>query len=116
MSWSHWGVNPRGFRVSIAQPDEPVNCSAKRTTCIHVVSPDKVVINHEPLATTALGDRLQTMFPYERVQITEEPNIYVMADRDLEYQDVAHVIDIAYNNVNEARLILVSWTEQRRLH
>ena len=104
---------PHGFEVS--RPHNlaaPVNCSAKKTICIYVVSVDKVVVNDKQLPIAALRDTLETMYGTEGEPTVEEPNIYVIADPKLDFQDVIRVIDVTYNSVIYPKLILVTLGSQ----
>ena len=104
---------PHGFEVS--RPNNlaaPVNCSAKKTTCIYVVSVDKVVVNDKQLPIAALRDTLETMYGTEGEPMVEEPNIYVIADPNLDFQDVIRAIDVTYNSVIYPKLILVTLGSQ----
>jgi len=104
---------PHGFEVS--RPNNlaaPVNCSAKKTTCIYVVSLDKVVVNDKQLPIAALRDTLETMYGTEGQPMLEEPNIYLIADPKLDFQDVIRAIDVTYNSVGYPKLILVTLGSQ----
>ena len=103
---------PHGFEVS--RPNNlaaPVNCSAKKATCIYVVSADKVVVNDKQLPIAALRDTLETMYGTEGEPMVEEPNIYVIADPNLDFQDVIRAIDVTYS-VIYPKLILVTLGSQ----
>src|SRR5207302_10135101 len=95
----------------IAQPRKPLVSTLFRWTK-SVVSVDKVVVNDKQLPIAALRDTLETMYGTEGEPMVEEPNIYVIADPNLDFQDVIRAIDVTYNSVIYPKLILVTLGSQ----
>jgi len=84
-------VAPNGERALIPRESKDVVTDPVRTVVIQLHADHSISINEEPIAWENLKARLSAIYK-ERV----ERVAFVKADRDLEFQPVAEVIDIAH--------------------
>ncbi len=87
-------ITPKGLEAMVPQPAPPnqKNDDANQRTVVVSINKDKsLMINQEPIVESALQARLEDIF-----KTRAERLIFVKGDPDLEYQPVAHVIDIAH--------------------
>jgi len=86
-------LTPKGLEALIPQPAPPgqENTEAnKRTVVISVNRDHSMLINQEPTDETRLGPRLEEIFKTRAERV-----VFVKGDPELEFQEVAKVIDIA---------------------
>ncbi len=85
-------VTPRGLEALVPQPAPPGQQSAadQRTVVISINRDRSMMINQEPITDQTLGPRLEDIFKSRAERV-----VFVKGDPDLEYRDVAKVIDIA---------------------
>lgn len=87
-------VTPKGLEALVPQPappGAPQNASESRTVVISVNKDHSLLINQDPITEGALQGRLEEIFKTRAERV-----VFVKGDPDLEYQPVAHVIDIAH--------------------
>jgi biopolymer transport protein ExbD len=87
-------VTPKGLEALVPQPAPPnqkSDDSNQRTVVISINRDKSLMINQEPIAETGLQARLEDIFKTRAERV-----VFVKGDPDLEYQPVAHVIDIAH--------------------
>ena len=84
-------VAPNGERALIPRESKEAVTDPVRTVVIQLHADHSLSINEEPVAWENLKARLSAIYK-ERV----ERVAFVKADRDLEFQPVAEVIDIAH--------------------
>jgi biopolymer transport protein TolR len=86
-------LTPKGLEALVPQPAPPnqqQNDADQRTVVVSVNADKSMLINTEPTDENKLGPRLEEIF-----KTRAERLIFVKGDKDLEFQDVAKVIDIA---------------------
>jgi len=86
-------LTPKGLEALVPQPAPPnqqQNDADQRTVVVSVNKDKSMMINTEPTDENKLGPRLEEIF-----KTRAERLIFVKGDKDLEFQDVAKVIDIA---------------------
>ena len=86
-------LTPKGLEALVPQPAPPnqqQNDADQRTVVVSVNKDKSMLINTEPTDENKLGPRLEEIF-----KTRAERLIFVKGDNDLEFQDVAKVIDIA---------------------
>jgi len=86
-------LTPKGLEALVPQPappNQPQNDADQRTVVVSVAKDKSMMINNEPTDENKLGPRLEEIF-----KTRAERLIFVKGDNDLEFQDVAKVIDIA---------------------
>jgi biopolymer transport protein TolR len=86
-------LTPKGLEALVPQPappNQPQNDADQRTVVVSVAKDKSMLINTEPTDENKLGPRLEEIF-----KTRAERLIFVKGDGDLEFQDVAKVIDIA---------------------
>jgi biopolymer transport protein ExbD len=86
-------LTPKGLEALVPQPAPPnqqQNDADQRTVVVSVNADRSMLINTEPTDENKLGPRLEEIF-----KTRAERLIFVKGDKDLEFQDVAKVIDIA---------------------
>jgi len=86
-------LTPKGLEALVPQPappNQPQNDADQRTVVVSVAKDKSMMINTEPTDENKLGPRLEEIF-----KTRAERLIFVKGDPDLEFQDVAKVIDIA---------------------
>jgi biopolymer transport protein ExbD len=86
-------LTPKGLEALVPQPAPPnqqQNDADQRTVVVSVAKDKSMMINTEPTDENKLGPRLEEIF-----KTRAERLIFVKGDADLEFQDVAKVIDIA---------------------
>jgi biopolymer transport protein TolR len=87
-------VTPKGLDALIPQPPPPgaqQTASDLRTVVISVGKNNSLMINQDPVTEDALQSRLEDIF-----KTRQERVVFVKGDPDLEYRDVAKVIDISH--------------------
>jgi biopolymer transport protein ExbD len=87
-------VTPKGLEALVPQPAPPGAASASdniRTVVISINKDKSLLINQDPITEGALQGRLEEIFKSRQERV-----VFVKGDPDLEYQPVAHVIDIAH--------------------
>jgi Biopolymer transport protein len=86
-------LTPKGLEALVPQPAPPnqqQNDADQRTVVVSVAKDKSMMINTEQTDENKLGPRLEEIF-----KTRAERLIFVKGDPDLEFQDVAKVIDIA---------------------
>ena len=86
-------LTPKGLEALIPQPAPPntkVDESNQRTVVISINRDSSLLINQEATDEAKLGPRLEEIFKTRAERV-----VFVKGDPDLEFQTVAHVIDIA---------------------
>jgi biopolymer transport protein ExbD len=86
-------LTPKGLEALVPQPAPPnqqQNDADQRTVVVSVNKDKSMMINNESTDENKLGPRLEEIF-----KTRAERLIFVKGDKDLEFQDVAKVIDIA---------------------
>jgi biopolymer transport protein TolR len=86
-------LTPKGLEALVPQPappNQPQNDADQRTVVVSVAKDKSMMINTEPTDENKLGPRLEEIF-----KTRAERLIFVKGDPDLEFQDIAKVIDIA---------------------
>jgi biopolymer transport protein ExbD len=86
-------LTPKGLEALVPQPAPPnqqQNDADQRTVVVSVARDKSMMINTEATDENKLGPRLEEIF-----KTRAERLIFVKGDKDLEFQDVAKVIDIA---------------------
>jgi biopolymer transport protein ExbD len=87
-------VTPKGLEALVPQPAPPgqkSDDSNQRTVVISINKDRSLMVNQEPIAESGLQARLEEIFKSRAERV-----VFVKGDPDLEYQPVAHVIDIAH--------------------
>lgn len=87
-------VTPKGLEALVPQPAPPnqkTDESNQRTVVVSINKDKSLLINQDPIAESALQARLEDIFKTRAERV-----VFVKGDPDLEYQSVAHVIDIAH--------------------
>jgi biopolymer transport protein TolR len=87
-------VAPKGLEALIPQPPPPGAQAQQdniRTVVISVGKNNSLMINQDPIQEDALQARLEEIF-----KTRQERVVFVKGDPDLEYRDVAKVIDISH--------------------
>jgi len=86
-------LTPKGLEALVPQPappNQPQNDADLRTVVVTVNKDRTMMINQESTDMTKLGPRLEEIFKTRAERV-----IFVKGDPDLEFQDVAKVIDAA---------------------
>jgi biopolymer transport protein TolR len=86
-------LTPKGLEALVPQPappNQPQNDADLRTVVVTVNKDKSMLINNEATDMTKLGPRLEEIFKTRAERV-----IFVKGDPDLEFQDVAKVIDAA---------------------
>jgi biopolymer transport protein TolR len=86
-------LTPKGLEALVPQPAPPnqqQNDADQRTVVVSVNKDKSMLVNTEPTDEIKLGPRLEEIF-----KTRAERLIFVKGDKDLDFQDVAKVIDIA---------------------
>jgi biopolymer transport protein TolR len=86
-------LTPKGLEALVPQPappNQPQNDADQRTVVVTVNKDRSMLINNEATDMAKLGPRLEEIFKTRAERV-----IFVKGDPDLEFQDVAKVIDIA---------------------
>ena len=85
-------LTPKGLEAIVPQPAQPnQKTDADQRTVVVSINKDKSLqINQEPVTEAHLGPRLEEIFKTRAERV-----IFVKGDDDLEFQNVAKVIDIA---------------------
>jgi biopolymer transport protein ExbD len=86
-------LTPKGLETLVPQPAPPnqQQTEADQRTVVVTINKDKsMLINTEPTDMVKLGPRLEEIF-----KTRAERLIFVKGDNDLDFQDVAKVIDVA---------------------
>ena len=86
-------LTPKGLEAIVPQPAPPnqQQTEADQRTVVVSINADKsMMINNEVTDETKLGSRLEEIFKTRAERV-----IFVKGDKDLEFQHVARVIDIA---------------------
>ena len=85
-------VAQRGLRTEIPQPalDTPSKPAPSRDIVVSVSKDNVIYINQDPVDYGALADRLAELH-----RAAFGAHFFVRGERGLDYQDVAHVIDMA---------------------
>jgi biopolymer transport protein TolR len=87
-------ITPKGLEALVPQPAPPnqqQNAAESRTVVISINKDRSLLINQDPIAETALQQRLEEIFKTRAERV-----VFVKGDPDLEYKPVAHIIDIAH--------------------
>jgi biopolymer transport protein TolR len=86
-------LTPKGLEALVPQPAPPnqqQNDADQRTVVVSVAKDKSMMINTEATDENKLGPRLEEIF-----KTRAERLIFVKGDPELEFQDIAKVIDIA---------------------
>ena len=85
-------LTPKGLETLVPQPNkDQQQTEADQRTVVVIVNKDKsLMINTEPVLEKNLGSRLEAIFKTRAERV-----IFVKGDPDLEFKDVAKVIDVA---------------------
>jgi len=86
-------LTPKGLEALVPQPappNQPQNDADLRTVVVTVNKDRSMLINNEATDMTKLGPRLEEIFKTRAERV-----IFVKGDPDLEFQDIAKVIDAA---------------------
>jgi biopolymer transport protein TolR len=87
-------LTPHGLEALAPQPpppNAPPPPPGQDRTVVIVIDKDKSMkLNQDPIQETQLGDRLMEVFKTRAERV-----VFVKADPDLDFQTVAHAIDIA---------------------
>ena len=86
-------LTPKGLEALVPQPappNQPQSEADQRTVVVTVNKDKSMLINTEPTDMAKLGPRLEEIFKTRAERV-----IFVKGDGDLEFQDVAKVIDTA---------------------
>jgi len=83
---------PKGLPAQIPQQprDESPQPPSPRTIVVAIAKDRSITVNSEPSTIEALGNRLEQIFKFRA-----ERTIFVQGHPEIEFQDVARVIDIA---------------------
>ena len=88
-------LTPKGLEALVPQtstPHQPQLNSPEPLTVVIVIHRDSsMALNHEPVTQNRLGPRLLEIFSTRAERV-----VFVQGDRELEYQTVAQVVDIAH--------------------
>jgi biopolymer transport protein TolR len=81
----------RGLETAIPQQaQDPATPEVSRDIVISVLSDGGFSVNREPIERAALGPRLAALYRAGRTN-----HLFVRGDRELEFQEIAQVIDVA---------------------
>jgi biopolymer transport protein TolR len=86
-------LTPKGLEALVPQPappNQPQNDADQRTVVISVAKDKSLQINNEATDMNRLGQRLEEIFKTRAERV-----VFVKGDPDLDFQDVAKVIDVA---------------------
>jgi biopolymer transport protein TolR len=85
-------LTPKGLETLVPQPSkDQQQTEADQRTVVVIVNKDRsLMINTEPVLERNLGSRLEAIFKTRAERV-----IFVKGDPDLEFKDVAKVIDVA---------------------
>jgi len=87
-------LTPKGLEALIPQPPPPgapPSAADLRTVVVSVNKDHSMLINQDPVDEKNLGSRLEEIFKTRAERV-----VFVKGDPDLEFRDVAKVIDIAH--------------------
>jgi biopolymer transport protein ExbD len=93
---------PKALDAAIPQPPPPNAPPQKHDDQLVIVSVDKqkIMINQETVDESALSDRLRDIF-----RSRQDKTMFVNADPELKFEDVAKVIDVAKPLVDKIGLM-----------
>ena len=86
-------LTPKGLEALVPQPappNQPQNDADQRTVVVSVAKDKSLMINNEATDMARLGPRLEEIFKTRAERV-----VFVKGDPDLDFQDVAKVIDVA---------------------
>lgn len=86
-------LTPKGLEARVPQPpppNQPPPPENDRTVVVIIEKDKSMKINQEPILFENLSKRLEDIFKTRAERV-----VFVKGDPDLEYQDVARVIDVA---------------------
>ena len=86
-------LTPKGLEALIPQPappDQQPSAADQRTVVVSIEQGGAMMINQDPTTLDELGYRLEQIFKTRAERV-----VFVRGDGNLEFQDVAQVIDIA---------------------
>jgi biopolymer transport protein ExbD len=86
-------LTPKGLEALIPQPappDQQSSAADQRTVVVSIEQGGAMMINQDPTTLDDLGYRLEQIFKTRAERV-----VFVRGDGNLEFQDVAQVIDIA---------------------
>jgi biopolymer transport protein TolR len=86
-------LTPKGLEALVPQPappNQPQKDADQRTVVISVAKDKTLQINNEATDMARLGPRLEEIFKTRAERV-----VFVKGDPDLDFQDVAKVIDVA---------------------
>ena len=84
-------VTPRGLNALVPQPAaQPAEAVPAHDIVITIAGGGSLLLNAEPLTLDGLRMRLERLFQNRPAQA-----VFVRADKELEFQQVAEVIDVA---------------------
>jgi len=86
-------LTPKGLEALVPQPappNQPQNDADQRLVVVSINKDKSILINNEASDENKLGPRLEEIF-----KTRAERLIFVKGDNDLDFQDVAKIIDIA---------------------
>jgi len=86
-------LTPKGLEALVPQPappNQPQNDADQRTVVISIAKDKSLQINNEATDMARLGPRLEEIFKTRAERV-----VFVKGDPDLDFQDVAKVIDVA---------------------
>jgi biopolymer transport protein ExbD len=83
-------ATPYGFGALVPQPGAPDRATPANPVVITVGEGGSIRLNQEPVALTDLRRRLLAIFGNEMPSV-----VFLRADANLEYREIASVIDIA---------------------
>src|SRR5882724_3739338 len=87
-------LTPKGLEALVPQPPPPnappPDPGQDRTVVIVIEKDKSMKLNQDPIAENQLGDRLMDVFKTRAERV-----VFVKGDPDLDFQTVAHAIDIA---------------------
>jgi biopolymer transport protein TolR len=85
-------VAQRGLNTMIPQQatEEPAKPAISHDIVVSIAKDNVIHINQEPVAWAALPERLALLH-----RVAYSAHLFVRGERGLDYQDVAHVIDMA---------------------
>ena len=87
-------ITPKGLEALVplpAPPNSAPTAADQRTVVIQVNRDKSITVNQEPIDESRLGSRLEDIFKSRAERL-----VFVKGDPDLEYKNVAKVIDIAH--------------------
>jgi biopolymer transport protein TolR len=93
---------PRGLHALVPQPSRPEQPARPRDIVLTVMAGGTVLINEQQIDSAALPDRLSAIFKARGDDV-----IFVQGERNLEFREVAKVIDTA-NGAGLRRVALMT--------